>query len=173
MIRARKTVALLAALVALGGCGVRPTGIIGAGALPKAAGNAATITVYLVKGDRLRAVTRPGLIGRPLLPIEQLVVQPTTNERNAGLRTEVRWPLSGTLRDGPFDVNSSQSDLYVQPAYSNRYPVSDRSPVPWSRMAKAQIACTAESISGVGRVRLTDERVWMDLTCDQFADLRS
>ncbi|GAA4229814.1 hypothetical protein GCM10022254_23120 [Actinomadura meridiana] len=150
--------------VALSGCGVRPTGIIGAGALPSAAGSAPVISVYLISGPRLQVVSRPGLIGRPLLAIEQLAVPPTSLERKAGLHTDVRRPISGSLRGDGIAASGTRSALYVQPT-------DTRDPnVRWSELATAQIACTGEAIPGVERVRLSSETGWRDVTCPQFVD---
>ncbi|TDD34876.1 hypothetical protein E1287_15495 [Actinomadura sp. KC06] len=160
----------LAALLALTGCGIRPTGVIDAGKPPSAEGYAATITLYLTHGGKLRPVTRPGVPGEPFLAIEQLAMQPTTQERGRGLRTEVRHPLDAYTVSSASDPVGTRSTLIVLP------PGDRPMPPAWPRMAVAQIACTGEAIAGIERVRLwhapdADKSGWGYATCDQFADL--
>jgi hypothetical protein len=84
-------VSLVTVTVTVAGCGVRPSGVITGGAPPSgAAASAATITLYLVKGGRLSAVTRPA--GPPLSPagtLALLAAGPTTRERAQGLTSDV------------------------------------------------------------------------------------
>ncbi|WUH96570.1 hypothetical protein OHR68_23695 [Spirillospora sp. NBC_00431] len=174
MRRPRRAPWALAALLALTGlaptgCGIRSTGVIGAGAPPSAHGYAATITLYLAKDGKLRPVTRPGVPGELVLALKQLAVPPTSQERAQGLRTEVHHPLDAypvSYAERPEDG----STMIVMPS-------GDRSRArPWSRMAAAQITCTAEAFPDVERVRLwhgpnADEHGWADVRCDQFADL--
>jgi hypothetical protein len=81
----------LAALVTVTGCGVRPSDVITGGAPPSGAvAPATTITLYLVKDDRLSAVTRPG--GPPLSPADTLALLaagPTAREQEQGLTSDV------------------------------------------------------------------------------------
>ncbi|GAA4229823.1 hypothetical protein GCM10022254_23150 [Actinomadura meridiana] len=170
MTRRRRTAATLLALLALGvaltGCGVRPTGIIGAGALPSAGGYAPPITVYLVRAGRLKPVARPGLVGRPYLAIEQLAVRPTRLERNAGLHTEVGHPLTARLLADNGTAAPPGGELIVQRSQP------DDGQLPWARTEKAQIACTAEAIPGVESIALWGGVTgWEGVNCDQFVDL--
>ncbi|MEV4004127.1 hypothetical protein [Actinomadura sp. NPDC049753] len=158
-----------AACVALAGCGIRPTGIISAGDLPLAQAHAATITVYLVRGGRLVPVTRSGLPGEAHLAVEQLTVPPTEQERAMRLRTEVHGELDVYSVDDVSSPMGHRSQLVVRPS-------AEAGAKGLSRTAKAQIACTAQTIQGVQRVNLGNtvdapENRWEYLTCDQFSDL--
>ncbi|TDD82246.1 hypothetical protein E1293_16930 [Actinomadura darangshiensis] len=167
--RRARALAAAAAYAALAGCGIRPTGIIGAGEPPAAQAQSATITVYLVRDGRLQAVTRPGLPGRPYLAVEQLAVPPTGPERAMGLRTEVHRQLDAYTLVEASDPLGPRSQLAVRPtgAHQTKF---------WSRTAMAQIACTAQAIPGIERVNLRgtpdqDKNGWEMVTCDQFSDL--
>jgi hypothetical protein len=168
--RSRPAAAALAAVLAASGCGVRPTGIISAGVLPRAEGNAEAVTVYLVRdGSGLRPVTRPGLPGRPYLPIEQLHVRPTAVERSAGLRTEVGLPLSARVVWDASRPADDASRLIVDLA-----PTVPHRRVSWSRAAVAQIACTAQAVPGIDRVALwsgpdPDKYGWASVRCGELS----
>ncbi|YCK37980.1 hypothetical protein ACNF49_29190 [Actinomadura sp. ATCC 39365] len=88
---AANLVAALVALVAVTGCGVRPSDVISVGEPPK--GSVAvttTIVLYLVQDGRLSAVRRPS--ARPLFLTERLALLaagPTAEERASGFGTEV------------------------------------------------------------------------------------
>ncbi|MFI0368163.1 hypothetical protein ACH35V_09790 [Actinomadura sp. 1N219] len=169
------TVALaaLAAPVA-SGLGVRPTGIISAGDLPIAAGKAADVTVYLVRGGRLAPVVRPGLPGHPYLGITQLGVPVTAEERRGGMRTEVPGEAAMRVRqDGiPGQLNI---EIIGEPVDEDGYIVDIAR---WSRAALGQLVCTAQAVPGVKRVMLVgdvDEQeasFGRALTCAEFKDLR-
>ncbi|TDC70028.1 hypothetical protein E1200_06465 [Actinomadura sp. GC306] len=159
----------LAAGAALAGCGIRPTGIVGAGEPPAAGAAPATITVYLVRDGRLVPVARPGLPGLPSLAVQQLAVPPTGPERAMGLRTEVRRPLDAYV------VLEANNPAARRPAVVVR-PADRRRPERWSRLAMGQIACTAQAVPGVERAHLWS--AWEPggaghavLGCDDFADL--
>ncbi|WP_141577230.1 hypothetical protein [Actinomadura sp. WMMA1423] len=166
----RRALLALAACAALAGCGIRPTGMIGAGAPPIAQGHTAPITVYLVRDGKLVPVTRPGLPGEPHLAIQQLTVPPTERERRMGLRTDVHDELDAYSVEDVSSPVGHPAQLVVRPA-DHRAGTKD-----WSRTAKAQIACTAQTIQGIRRVNLwstlnpTKNR-WEFLTCGQFSDL--
>ncbi|MEO3858206.1 hypothetical protein [Acrocarpospora sp. B8E8] len=121
----------LISLVAVAGCGVRPSGVI-VGGDPPAGGVAptTTITLYLVKNGRLNAVTRPG--GPPLSPADTLALLaagPTAREQAHGLTTDV--PTDA----GPFSVTAKPTgDLVVNLST----PAGEL-----STLAVEQIACTA------------------------------
>lgn len=152
--------AMCAVVLAAAGCGVRPTGVIDAGPPPKVGGAAATITVYLLRGDRLYPALRPGLPGHPYLSLQQLSVRPTEAERRLGLRTEVDVPLAVRM------VNGSSRMVVDAPGRRRN----------WPRPALAQIACTADALPGVERVVLRDlvrgDLAARPLTCADFDDLR-
>lgn len=165
--RRRRWTAWAAAVLALGaaaGCGVRPTGTLSAGTNPDASGRAATVTVYLIREGRVTPVVRPGLPGHPYLAIEQLSVPPTFKERRAGLSTDVGHPLVARVVD-------VQSMLIV-----DLPPHIPRARVAWSRTALAQIACTADAVPGIKRVKLWsaprhDKHGWGVLACLDYRDL--
>ncbi|MFG1857626.1 hypothetical protein ACGFJT_37730 [Actinomadura geliboluensis] len=168
--RMPRVLAAAAACAALAGCGIRPTGIVRAGELPSAGAYPATVTVYLVHGDRLRSVTRPGLPGRPHLGLEQLNVPPTTRERAMGLRTEVDTPLEAYAVVDASGPVAGRSLMVVRPADGQPRSMG------WSRIAMAQIACTAQAVPGIEGVSLwgapnRDGAAWVPVTCDRFADL--
>ncbi|MFI0482161.1 hypothetical protein [Actinomadura sp. 9N215] len=170
--RALRPLLALAALLAVAGCGIRPTGIIDAGEAPAANGAAAEISVYLVRDGKLRRVTRPGVPGQPYLAVEQLGVPPTERERAAGLRTEIGRALDAYLVSTASDRDDERSTLVVRPTD----PLSR--PPGWSRIAVAQIACTGQAIPGIERINLwgapnADKTGWGLVRCDQFDDLRS
>ncbi|MFG1710771.1 hypothetical protein ACFLIM_47180 [Nonomuraea sp. M3C6] len=121
----------LVSLVAVAGCGVRPSDVIRAGD-PPSGGVAPTtaITLYLVKNGRLSAVTRPG--GRPLFRADKLALLaagPTTMERAHGLTTDV------PPEAGPFSVTAAPAGHLV---VTLSIPAGELSP-----LAVEQIVCTA------------------------------
>ncbi|TDD97231.1 hypothetical protein [Actinomadura rubrisoli] len=168
---ARAMMAAVLAVAVAAGCGVRPTGIISAGDKPVANGQAATITVYLLRGGRLTPVVRPGLPGHPYLGVTQLGVAITSAERRQGLSTEVPWNDGLVVRregrPGDLVVDVSQAQ------WVNGKLIYD---VKWSRAAMGQVACTAQAVPGVKRVVLAgvlhrEENNWITLTCEEFDDL--
>ncbi|TMR05047.1 hypothetical protein ETD83_07035 [Actinomadura soli] len=163
----------LAALAApvMPGLGIQPTGIISAGGRPVAAGKAAGITVYLLRGHRLVPVVRPGLPGHPYLGLTQLGVPVTYEERRGGLRTEVpnEWEMQVRQDGMPGEL---AVDMIEEPARG------DGSFGLWSRAALGQLACTAQTVPGVERVVLAGlfnkrHDFWTTVTCDEFEDLLS
>ncbi|MFB4307967.1 hypothetical protein [Actinomadura sp. GTD37] len=168
--RAPRALLALAACAALAGCGIRPTGIIRAGGMPTAGAHPATVTVYLVHGGRLRPVSRPGLSGRPQVGLERLSVPPTAQERAMGLRTEVDAPLEA------FSVVDVSGGAGGRPQMVVRAPGARYRSKVWSRIATAQIACTAQTVPGIERVNLWGApnargAAWATVTCDRYADL--
>ncbi|MEV5827138.1 hypothetical protein AB0L25_16315 [Spirillospora sp. NPDC052242] len=172
MIRAA---ALAAAALLIAGCGIRPTGIVTAGPEPRAGGQADTITVYLVRDGKLAAVLRPGLPELPFLPITQLAAPPTPQERAQGLRTEVTRALE--IHGFGAQEGEDVSELIIAP----RPDGGDR-PVTWSRLAEAQIVCTAAALPGIESVQLwsvpqrrepvvVHRKDMRTLVCDDYADL--
>ncbi|MFE3455019.1 GerMN domain-containing protein [Nonomuraea sp. NPDC059194] len=94
----------LVSLVAVAGCGVRPSDVIEAGDPPSGAVvPTTTITLYLVKNGRLSVVTRPSG-GRPLFRADTLALLaagPTTMEKADGFTTDVppdASPFSVTVK---------------------------------------------------------------------------
>jgi hypothetical protein len=129
--RTRRVLAAgLVSLVALAGCGVRPSGVITGGDPPSgAAAPAWMVTLYLVTDGQLSAVTRPG---PPLSQVDTLALLaagPTAREQAHGLTTDV------PPEAGPFSVTAAPAGrLVVTPAT----PASEL-----STLAIEQIACTA------------------------------
>ncbi|MFD0686776.1 hypothetical protein [Actinomadura fibrosa] len=165
--------AVLAAATAAGaaataGCGVRPTGVLSAGAKPVASGTATSGIVYLLsEGRMLVPAVRPGLPGHPYLPLAQLQVPPTMSERRHGLTTAVLpRPLlrAFTATDDPSLLIVGMADEGPLPA---GYP---------SRAALAQIVCTATAISGIDAVDVSRFPQTVaprsPLSCDDFDDMR-
>ncbi|MFC6881282.1 MULTISPECIES: hypothetical protein [Actinomadura] len=188
------------------GCGIQPTGIVTAGDGPPASGQAGPMTVFLVGPDgRLASTVRPGLPGHPYAAVSQLAIPPTSGERRRGLTTAVPEPLRLSARSSPTQGGPTGGVLDVDVRLDVRLDAKDavaelrkRQPL-WSRRAQAQVACTAETIPGVTKVRLTglvsfkpgprtrpgmdnsvwvtgllgaDLREWEDLGCSDFPDLR-
>ncbi|MFD0904339.1 hypothetical protein [Actinomadura sediminis] len=170
-----RAAALLAAVLLVAGCGIRPTGTVAAGDKPRAGGRGDTITVYLVRDGKVAAVLRPGLPDHPYLPITQLAVPPTPQEREQGFRTEVSRPLE--IRGFGVMPGEDVSELIIVPRGDDR-----GRPVSWTRPAEAQIACTAAALPGIERVQLwnvpqSGEPVVVPVTavrtlaCEDYADL--
>ncbi|GAA3264632.1 GerMN domain-containing protein [Nonomuraea helvata] len=130
----RMLAAGLVSLVAVAGCGVRPSDAIFAGEPPSGpVASTMTITLYLVKNGRLSAVTRPG--GRPMFLTDTLALLaagPTAREQAHGLTTDVppeAAPFSVTVRPaGDVAVNLST-------------PADEL-----STLAVEQIVCTAAAV---------------------------
>ncbi|GAA4591489.1 hypothetical protein GCM10023194_50880 [Planotetraspora phitsanulokensis] len=125
----------LISLVAVAGCGVRPSDAIPAGDPPSGAvAPTTTITLYLVKNGRLSAVTRPvpGAGGRPLFQADTLALLaagPTAREQAHGLTTDV------PPEAGPFSVTAKPAGHLVVTVST---PVGEL-----STLAVEQIVCTA------------------------------
>ncbi|SEG33431.1 hypothetical protein SAMN04489712_104455 [Thermomonospora echinospora] len=159
----RRTAAALTAVscALLTGCGIRPTGIISAGDKPFIGSRDTSVTVYLVSArERLVPVVRPGLPGHPHHAVTQLGVRPTSLERHRGLRNAV------PARDLLVRVADDPSMLMVD--------VDGK--LPWPRIARAQVVCTAQTIAGIRRVMLvglpdSEGDNWVSHACDEFADL--
>lgn len=101
----------LVSLVAVAGCGVRPSDAVPAGDPPSGAvAPPMTITLYLVKNGRLTAVTRPGPRGRPLFKADTLALLaagPTAGEQADGFTTDVPPEAD------PFSVTADPADHVV------------------------------------------------------------
>jgi len=127
-------VLLVVLLVALAGCGVRPSGVITGGDPPSGpVEQATTITLYLVKNDRLSSVLRPGGPLSRADTLALLAAGPTPGERAQGFGTDVP-PTAG-----PFSVTAKPSRQLV---------VTVAIPAPeLSALAVDQIVCTAAATS--------------------------
>jgi hypothetical protein len=171
---------LAAAVVLVGGCGIRPTGITRVGALPTGQGPVVNNTIYFVKDGRLVPVVRPGLPGAPLMPLWQLGYGVTDNERQAGLDSTLPGVgivagLPDPSRDGinppgapPAPINQTDDSGTVTVALHTTI-----RPEKWPRLWQAQIACTAQAIPGVKKVELNifDGRPGRTVRCDDYRDL--
>ncbi|MEU4233552.1 hypothetical protein AB0F17_55500 [Nonomuraea sp. NPDC026600] len=123
----------LVSLVAVAGCGVRPSDAITAGDPPSGRVEATpTITLYLVKNGRLSAVTRPG--GQLYLSdrLAMLADGPTAREQAHGFTTDVPFEV------GPFSVTAEPGRPLVVTLST---PASEL-----STLAVEQIVCTAAAI---------------------------
>ncbi|MFI9597748.1 hypothetical protein [Nonomuraea sp. NPDC052265] len=141
----------LVAVVAVTGCGVRPSEVISVGEPPR--GSVAvttTITLYLVKDGRLSAVTRPS--ARPMFRTERLALLaagPTAEERARGLTTEV--PPDA----GPFSVTVK---VRGRVALNPSVPGGDLSP-----LAVRQMVCTAAALpDSPARITVVGARTSVD-----------
>ncbi|WP_433325808.1 hypothetical protein [Spirillospora sp. CA-294931] len=158
--KAKTALALM--LICLCACGIRPTGTIGAGPGPAAAAPNTSVAIYLINpAGKLVAVTRPGLVGDPYYPVVQLLGRPTTQERRWGLRNEVPQ-----RRAAHFDHPAEKS-----------LSITLEDDLPWTRLAQAQVICTAMTIPRVARVRLIfvrtgSTRYLPSRTCEDYRDLR-
>ncbi|MFI7133587.1 hypothetical protein ACIBQ1_48480 [Nonomuraea sp. NPDC050153] len=121
----------LVSLVAVAGCGVRPSDVITVGDPPSGGvAPTATITLYLVKNGRLSAVTRLG--GRPMFRADTLALlaaEPTAREQARGFTTEV------PPEAGPFSVTAAPAGRLVVALSA---PAGEL-----STLAIDQIVCTA------------------------------
>ncbi|WP_053175461.1 hypothetical protein [Nonomuraea sp. SBT364] len=143
---ARRALAVgLVSLVAVAGCGVRPSGVITGDAPPS--GDVAPdtkITLYLVKDGRLSAVTRPGRGGRPLFKADILALLaagPTVMERADGFSTDV------PPEAGPFSDSTDPAGHLV---VTVSVPAGELSPV-----AVDQIVCTVAAMSPASPAQVT------------------
>jgi hypothetical protein len=120
----------LVSLVAVAGCGVRPSGVI-TGADPPSGAVAPTtaITIYLVTNGRLSAVARPGGRLSQADTLALLAAGPTTGEQAQGLTTDV--PPEAV----PFSVTANPAGRLVVTLSA---PASEL-----STLAVEQIVCTA------------------------------
>ncbi|MDH2427981.1 hypothetical protein [Sphaerisporangium sp. TRM90804] len=132
----------LVSLVAVAGCGVRPSDAISAGDPPSGpVAPPVKITLYLVKNGRLSAVTRPGPPLSPADTLTLLAAGPTAAERADGLTTDV--PTGA----GPISVTA-------EPA--GRLLVTLSTPAgELSATAVAQIVCTAAAAAPESPARIT------------------
>lgn len=159
---------VLTSVLTVAGCGVRPTGILSAGSHPVVNGRAPTMTLYLVRGKRLARVARPGLAGHPYLPLAQLGLPVTADERRRGLHSEIDDPYAMTV----YEVRRGVVGVQLP---GLRFGGGRAEPGgEWSRTALAQVVCTAEAIPGVSVVLVAnafEQGESQTMRCDRFADL--
>jgi hypothetical protein len=154
----RLLAAALVALVAVTGCGVRPSDAIAAGDPPSGAvAPAWKITLYLVKNGRLGTVTRRGegpLFKAGILAL--LAAGPTASEQANGFTTDVPFEA------GPFSVT-------VEPAGDLVVTLSTSAGA-LSTLAVEQIVCTAAATAPENPVQVTLVGAGQDIgprTCPQ------
>lgn len=141
--RARRAFAAgLVPLLAIAGCGVRPSDVIIGDSPPSGMVEPAAVTLYLVKGGRLTAVTRPGGPAPSAADaLSLLAAGPTARERRDGLASAV--PLDA----GPFSTTAAPAGHLV---VTMSAPADELSP-----LAVDQIVCTAAATLPRGPVRVT------------------
>ncbi|MGP3960914.1 hypothetical protein ACTWPT_33400 [Nonomuraea sp. 3N208] len=141
----RMLAAGLVSLVAVAGCGVRPSDVIEAGDPPSGrVAPTTTIILYLVKNGRLSAVTRPGPGGRPLFKADTLALLaagPTAEEQAHGFTTDV------PPEAGPFSVTAKAAGHLVVTLST---PADEL-----STLAVEQIVCTAAATSPESPAQVT------------------
>ncbi|MGI5168581.1 hypothetical protein ACQEU3_29970 [Spirillospora sp. CA-253888] len=189
--------ALLAALpLAATGCGIRPTGIIGAGSKPVSGSRPGPVTLFLLKNGRLVEVDRPGLPDHGTLGIPQLGVPLTAEELRQGLTTQVPRVQMTVNLVSPEETDDEEVIMALKGRTDGRLEVYPERRLRWTRAALAQLACTAEKIRDVrtivldlsterdiaeerARLRvITDEKAAppkatrLLLKCSAFADLK-
>jgi hypothetical protein len=132
----------LLSLVAVAGCGVRPSGVITGGDPPSGrVVPTTTITLYLVTNGRLRAVTRPGGPLSQADTLALLAAGPTAEEHAHGLTTDV--PPEAV----PFSVTAKPAGRVVVTLST---PASEL-----STLAVEQIVCTAAATAPGSPARVT------------------
>jgi hypothetical protein len=128
--RGRAAAMLMASLAAvLTGCGVRPTGVVDAG--EPATGLQSGVQVYFVWGNGLRPVVLPARGEDDGYVLQLLFDGPDADARAAGLRTAI--PAGTQLV--PAAVLADNREAMIG--------VFGSDPARLSRLARAQIACTA------------------------------
>jgi hypothetical protein len=128
----RAAAVLPAVVLLLGGCGVRPTGVVYAGEAPLATASASPQSqVYFLSGGIPAPVWRPAGPGDPQLVFDALLKGPTPDERAKGLSTE----LTGIVKIAVHELDGRTLLLETVP------PALKLSPA-----AFAQISCTAAAL---------------------------
>jgi hypothetical protein len=132
----------LASLVAVAGCGVRPSDVIPAGDPPSGAvAPTMTITLYLVRNGRLSPVTRPGRRLSHADTLALLAAGPTAREQARGLTTDV------PPEAGPFGVTAKPAGHLVVTLST---PAGEL-----SALAVEQIVCTAAATAPESPAQVT------------------
>jgi Sporulation and spore germination len=91
-VRRSIAVATLACALAglIGGCGVRPTGVVDAGVPAQGVADQSVLRLYFVDGRQVRPVPRGDVpTGDPALALKLLMAGPDEREIRAGFRTDV------------------------------------------------------------------------------------
>lgn len=161
-------IAALTVLVAvlLTGCGIRPSGYIDAGDPPDGMAVPVHTTLFLLEGQRLVKVQRPGLQSHPWLALELLTGPITRQEYRAGLRNAITQQSLWAPEDHPGETKEE---------YLSVSPLTDAK---WSREALAQLACTVEAMPNAnGRKALLTSasdfrKPKLRLSCADYSDLR-
>ncbi|WP_214412136.1 GerMN domain-containing protein [Sphaerisporangium fuscum] len=140
----RVLAAALVSLIAVTGCGVRPSDAIPAGDPPSGpVAPPTTITLYFVKDGRLSAVTRRSS-GHPLFPADRLALLatgPVPEEQAHGLTTDV------PSEAGPFSVTAEPTGHLVVTLSTAAGDLS--------ALAVEQIVCTAAATTPERPVQVT------------------
>ncbi|WP_329079983.1 MULTISPECIES: GerMN domain-containing protein [unclassified Streptosporangium] len=132
----------LVSLVAVAGCGVRPSGVITGDNPPSGpVARTTTITLYLVKNGRPSAVTRPGDLLSQADTLALLAAGPTAREQTHGLSTDV------PPEAGPFSVTTRSAGHLVVTLST---PAGEL-----STLAVEQIVCTAAARAQESPVQVT------------------
>jgi hypothetical protein len=129
----------LVSLVAVAGCGVRPSGVITGGDPPS--GAVVPITLYLVTDGQLTAVPRPGGPLSQADTLALLAAGPTPREQAQGLTTDV------PPEAGPFSVTANPAGHLVVTLST---PASEL-----STLAVEQIVCTAAATAPESPAQVT------------------
>ncbi|GAA4621116.1 hypothetical protein GCM10023196_007730 [Actinoallomurus vinaceus] len=119
-------------------CGVRPTGVIGAGEPAVAQQAVPQTTVYLARGERLVPVRRVAFPGAPQAALYDLLSRGATS-------TEIAAGMRNPLNDVSLLDITFRQDLLVVDYYAD---------MPLSRLVKAQIVCSGTAQPDIHRVQL-------------------
>ncbi|WP_326634007.1 hypothetical protein OIE67_50295 [Nonomuraea fuscirosea] len=132
----------LVSLVAVAGCGVRPSDVIPVGPPPSGAVvPARPVTLYLVEKGRLSPVTRPGRRLSQADTLALLAAGPSAAEQARGLTTDI------PLEADPFSVITGPNGRVVVTLSARAGELSKR--------AVEQIVCTAAAATPQGRAEVT------------------
>ncbi|MFE0107261.1 hypothetical protein [Streptomyces sp. NPDC059009] len=157
---------LLLLLLLLAGCGVRPTGVIGAGKPPT--GLTKGLRLYFVSGNgRLEGVSRPGVEIRSLDDALKFLAEgPTEAEQERG--------LTSMLSSLSFDVTADGTKLTA------RSPDASGTGGRREDLANGQLVCTLARAQSVLQPRIRPDEVQVTLVregtpmgpyrCSQFLD---
>lgn len=152
---------LLLTAIVTAACGVRPTGVVGAGDPAVAQQAVPQTTVYVVRQNRLVPVRRVAFPGAPQAALYALWERGVTGQELAqGLESPM-----GALRD--FHVIFDTGDLptgVLQVSFLSSPAVSD--------LVRAQIVCSGTAQPGVRRVQLAEEGALFlrrPMNCSRFS----
>ncbi|GAA3161466.1 MULTISPECIES: hypothetical protein [Nonomuraea] len=151
MTRTLRRLATALVLVAVAGCGVRPSDVIPVGPPPSGAVAPARATrLYLVKDDQLQAVTRSRGRWHPADVLAVLADGPTAKEQAQGYTTDI--PLDAA----PFTVVSEPGGRLVVTRLGSSGELSE--------LAVGQIVCTVAALlpGGDGEITVADAEPAVD-----------